>query len=103
MLSLNRPLAIVVLAALALTVASPVVALNDVTSPEKFFGFRLGTDKKLARWDKIVEYYQLLDKESDRIQVIDLGPTTEGHPYLLAIVTSPGEHGQARPAARGEP
>jgi hypothetical protein len=77
--------------ALALVLAFPAqaAALNDVTSPEKFFGFRLGTDKKLARWDKIVEYYRLLDKESDRIQVIDLGPTTEGHPYLLAIVTSP--------------
>jgi len=84
---LTRSLLIVV--ALVLAVASPAAALNDVTSPEKFFGFRLGTDKKLARWDKIVEYYRLLSKESDRIQVIDLGPSTEGHPYLLAIVTSP--------------
>ena len=84
---LTRSLSIVV--ALVLAVASPAAALNDVTPPEKFFGFRLGTDKKLARWDKIVEYYRLLSKESDRIQVIDLGPSTEGHPYLLAIVTSP--------------
>ena len=84
---LTRSLPIVV--ALVLAVASPAAARNDVTSPEKFFGFRLGTDKKLARWDKIVEYYRLLSKESDRIQVIDLGPSTEGHPYLLAIVTSP--------------
>ncbi|MEE8585916.1 MAG: M14 family zinc carboxypeptidase, partial [Acidobacteriota bacterium] len=58
------------------------------TTPEKFFGFKLGADKKLARWDKIVEYYRLLEQESDRIQVIDLGPTTEGHPYLLAIISS---------------
>ena len=74
---------------LALALGAQAAAPNDVTSPDKFFGFRLGTDKKLARWDKIVEYYRLLDEESDRIQVIDLGPSTEGHPYLLAIVTSP--------------
>jgi len=74
---------------LALALPGQASAQSDVTSPEKFFGFRLGTDKKLARWDKIVEYYRLLDEESDRIRVIELGPSTEGHPYLLAIVTSP--------------
>ena len=40
-------------------------AQTSVTSPEKFFGFRLGSDRKIARWDKIVEYYGLLEKESD--------------------------------------
>ncbi|HSR51785.1 MAG TPA: M14 metallopeptidase family protein [Acidobacteriota bacterium] len=65
-------------------------ALNDaVTTPEEFFGFPLGADKKLARWDRIVEYYRLLERESDRLKVIDLGPSTEGHPYLLAIISSP--------------
>jgi len=38
-------------------------AQGRVTSPEKFFGFRLGSDKKMARWDKMVEYYNLLEKE----------------------------------------
>jgi hypothetical protein len=65
------------------------MAANDITSPKSFFGHELGADRELARWDKIVEYYQLLERESDRIQVIDLGPSTEGHPYLLAIITSP--------------
>jgi hypothetical protein len=82
-----RALSLSIVAALAL---ASKAAPNDVTSPESFFGFRLGSDRKLARWDRIVEYYRLLEKESDRIQVIDLGPSTEGHPYLLAIVTSPG-------------
>ncbi len=64
-------------------------AVNEVTSPDEFFGFQLGTDRKLARWDKIVEYYELLAKESDRIQVSNMGPSTDGHPYLLAIISSP--------------
>jgi hypothetical protein len=62
---------------------------NNVTSPEAFFGFQLGSDRNLARWDKIVEYFHLLDKESDRLQTIDMGPSTEGNPFLLVIVSSP--------------
>ncbi|MGH9323350.1 MAG: M14 family metallopeptidase [Vicinamibacteria bacterium] len=74
---------------LAGAIAPAAEAANDITPPETFFGFQLGADRKLARWDRIVEYYRLLEKESDRIRVIDLGPSTEGNPYLLAIVTSP--------------
>lgn len=60
-----------------------------VTAPETWFGHQLGADRKIARWDKIVEYFRQLDKESDRIQVVDLGPSTEGNPFLLAIISSP--------------
>jgi hypothetical protein len=59
------------------------------TSPEKFFGFQLGADRKIARWDRIVEYFRLLEKESNKIRVVDMGPTTMGHPFLLVFITSP--------------
>lgn len=59
-----------------------------VTSPEQFFGFRLGSDRKLARWDKIVEYFYKLQSESDCIKVVELGKTTEGNPFLLTIISS---------------
>ena len=39
---------------LALTVAGVLSAA--VQTPEEYFGFRIGTDKKLARWDKIVDW-----------------------------------------------
>ena len=61
---------------------------SKVTSPEQFFGFQLGSDRKIARWDKIVDYFWQLQKESDRIKVIDMGPSTEGNPFILAIVSS---------------
>lgn len=63
--------------------------LIKITSPETYFGHQLGADRKIARWDKIVDYFYLLAKESDRIQVVDLGPSTEGHPFLLTIISSP--------------
>jgi len=59
-----------------------------VTSPEEFFGFQLGSDRKIAHWDKIVEYYMLLEKESNKIKVIDMGPSTMGHPFLVVIISS---------------
>jgi hypothetical protein len=67
---------------------SPLVEAAQITTPEEFFGFQLGADKKLARWDKIVEYFELLETQSGRIQVTDLGPSTEGNPYLLVIISS---------------
>ena len=63
---------------------------NTIPRPETFFGFRLGSDRKIARWDKIVDYFKLMDDRSDNIQVINMGPTTEGNPFLLAIISSAG-------------
>ncbi len=66
-------------------------AQSQVTTPEKFFGFRMGTDKKMARWDKMVEYYRILEKEGGgKLKVTDMGPTTMGNPFLLVTITAPG-------------
>ena len=64
-------------------------AQKKITSPEEFFGFQLGSDRKIARWDKIVDYYKLLGKESGKLKVINMGPSTMGNPFLLVIISSP--------------
>ncbi len=81
---------------LALAVICPVLlsrtaeAQSRITSPEKFFGFKLGSDRHIARWDRIVEYYKLLEKEGGgKIKVVNMGPTTMGNPFLLATISSP--------------
>jgi hypothetical protein len=61
--------------------------LYSIPKPEDFFGHQLGADRKLAHWDKIVEYFWELDK-SPMVKVENLGKSTEGNPFLLAIVTS---------------
>ena len=69
--------------------ATTVLAQTAITSPERFFGFQLGADRKMARWDKIVEYYALLEKESGgRMKVINMGPTMNDNPFLMVIITS---------------
>src|ERR1700685_3109042 len=63
---------------------------QEITTPEKFFVFQLGADKKMARWDKIVEYYGVLEKQSGgRMKVTNMGPTSEGNPFLMVIISSP--------------
>ena len=62
---------------------------KKITSPEEYFGFRMGEDYKLARWDKITEYFYLLEKQSDKIKVLNLGTSSEGHPFLALIISSP--------------
>lgn len=63
--------------------------LATITTPEKYFGFRMGADRKMARWDKMVEYYQLLAKQSPRIKVVNMGKTSMGNPFLAVYISSP--------------
>jgi hypothetical protein len=60
-----------------------------IPSPEQFFGFRIGTDRKLARYDKIVAYFQKVAAGSDRIRFRNLGLTTGGNPFVMLEISSP--------------
>jgi len=60
--------------------------------PEKFLGHQVGADNKLARWDKIVEYLQMVAGASPRVKVRDLGKTTLGERFIAVEVASPETH-----------
>ena len=78
----------VVVASLGLAPVSAVAQGVDVPTPEEFFGFRMGADRQLARWDRLVEYYELLGEASDRLEVVEMGPTTLGNPFLAMYFSS---------------
>lgn len=69
---------------------SPAVLAQSaaVPSPEQFFGFQMGADRKLANWDKLHEYYQTLAKASNKLRVVELGKSSEGRPYLAIFISS---------------
>src|SRR3954470_2770300 len=73
---------------LALTLVTGAQAQAPQT-PEQFFGFRIGTDNKLARWDKIVDYMKLVAQTSDRVRYRELGKTTNGNPFIALEIASP--------------
>ena len=62
---------------------------NSLPTPEQFLGHRVGADKKLARWDKIVEYAQLVAKNSDRVRFRELGKSTLGNPFIALEFSAP--------------
>jgi zinc carboxypeptidase len=79
------------LCALLLAFAATSVA-QTITSPKQHFGFTIGDDYQLATYTQFVDYWQKLDKESDRMKVVEIGKTAEGRPQLMAIITSPDNH-----------
>ncbi|MBT8395580.1 MAG: peptidase M14 family protein [Gemmatimonadetes bacterium] len=77
---------LVLLAALSL----PAHLLGQgIPSPEEFFGFQMGADRKLAHWDQLLEYYDLLDEQSDRIHVMEMGESTLGNRFITLFISSP--------------
>src|SRR6187200_2555883 len=88
-----RPLLIslFVLSVTSVAVAQPSRAGRPaaVTTPKQQFGFNIGDDYQLATYDQFVAYWQKLDRESDRMKVVEIGKTAEGRPQLMAIITSP--------------
>jgi hypothetical protein len=62
---------------------------QQVPTPEQFFGFRIGADGELARYPKVLEYFQLLAKSTDRVKYEELGKTTMGNAYALVRISSP--------------
>ena len=64
------------------------VAAGTVPSPEQFIGFKVGTDNRLARWDRIVEYMKTVAAGSDRVRFRELGKTNNGNPFVMLEIAS---------------
>lgn len=68
---------------------APLCAQKRITSPEAAFGFKPGTDRKLADWRELTAYFKKLSTESDRIRYEEVGKTTEGRPFVTITISGP--------------
>jgi len=65
---------LVVIATALLTLSSGrMTAQQSIPNPEQYFGFKIGSDGELARYPKILDYFQLLAKQTDRVKYEELG------------------------------
>src|SRR5581483_6400724 len=64
-------------------------AAGSLQTPEQFFGHKMGADNKLARWDKIVDYYKVVAANSDRVRFRELGKTSSGNPFVALEISAP--------------
>ena len=72
------------------TLAVSASALHaQIIPPEDFIGFKVGEDRRLFGWQTIVDYFTMLDMQSDRVKVQELGRTTLGRPFIMALISSP--------------
>jgi hypothetical protein len=90
----NRPrirssLLIALVGVLSVSVLPGATAAQAIPTPEEFFGHQMGADRQLARWDRLVEYYELLGSMSDRLVVENVGLSTLGNPFLVIYASSP--------------
>ncbi len=86
----GRPFPAFRLAILLLTVQCLLLTAlaQGVPSPKDVLGFTPGDDRKLASWAQVVEYFQKLDASSDRVIFREIGKTTEGRPFVYAVISS---------------
>ena len=72
-----------------LFVALAALAAAAVPSPESHFGHPMGADRTVLDWDRVVSYFQALERSSDRIRVKELGKSTQGRPFLAVTIAAP--------------
>ena len=62
---------------------------RKITTPKQALGFNIGDDYYLANYVQLTTYWQTLAKESDRMKLVDIGPTAENRRQYMAIISSP--------------
>ena len=60
---------------------------KSIPTPEEFFGFPIGSE--LVRYDRVVEYFRLLDKLSNRAQLKVIGHSHENREYVILHISTP--------------
>jgi hypothetical protein len=87
----RRVLVITLLFALGAAVPARILSqsASPVTTPRQQFGANLGDDYFLANYTQLEEYWKTLDRESDRMRLVDIGLTEEGRHQWMAVVTAP--------------
>jgi len=73
---------------LAVVILAPLVVQAAVPTPESFLGRKVGEDRYLAPWPKVVEYFKVLDAASDRVTLENAGTSTLGNEMPVVVITS---------------
>jgi hypothetical protein len=75
-------------AVLALTGGALTVAGATVPTPEEYFGFRPGTDRKLVDYGQLSAYLTELAVASPRVMMEEVGRTVQGRPMYLVFIST---------------
>jgi hypothetical protein len=68
---------------------SQVVAQQAVPAPASVFGFPVGADSQLFTYGQSIEYFRRLAASSQYVRLIEVGKTSFGKPWTVALISSP--------------
>ena len=68
---------------------SLAAAQAKIQTPQEVLGFTPGEDRKLASWTQVIDYFDRLDRSSDRVVFETLGQTAMNKPFVMATISSP--------------
>jgi len=60
----------------------------EIPSPRSLLGFTPGDDRAIADWSQITDYFNRLDRASDRVLVQTLGQSTLKRPLIVAFISA---------------
>jgi hypothetical protein len=60
-----------------------------IPSPESVFGFPIGKDSNLVDYAQSIDYFKKLAAASNRIKLLNVGKTSFGRDWTVAIISSP--------------
>ena len=79
--------AVLLFCAAQIFLARPSFA-QTVPSPRSVLGFTPGEDRTVAGWSQITDYFERLDRASDRVLVQTLGQSTLKRPLIVAFISA---------------
>jgi hypothetical protein len=80
-----------VVACLAVILFSAAIARPQsaaIPSPKSVLGFTPGDERTVAGWSQITDYFERLDRASDRVVVQTLGQSTLKRPVIVAFISA---------------
>jgi hypothetical protein len=75
--------------ALLLAFLPAILPAQSIPTPESLLGHKPGDDFYLANYDESRDYFRKLAAASNRIKIINVGKTTRGLDWEIAIISSP--------------
>jgi hypothetical protein len=87
--SVRALVAFVVLAGVAGRTNQVSAQQSGLPTPESVLGFPVGADFKLATYEQSIAYFKALAAASDKLQLLDVGTTSFGRTWYLAVISSP--------------
>ncbi len=61
---------------------------QKITTPEEFFGHKVGADYHLINYKQAVDYWKQLEQESDKIKLFEYGKTSYGRTMIFAVIST---------------